>query len=158
MSADPGIVIIGASLAGAKAAQALRLDHGYDGPITLVGDEPHLPYERPALSKGYLIGTTEISELDVLEPQFYSDQDITLALLTGLRPSPTSHAAPTFPYQGASSRRDLRSERRPPPLATPKDGDRDAKCVCAGQVRCRCAVERARSTATPSSPPRQLQT
>ncbi|TDD93706.1 NAD(P)/FAD-dependent oxidoreductase [Actinomadura rubrisoli] len=80
MSADPGIVIVGASLAGAKAAQALRLDHGYDRPITLVGDEPHLPYERPALSKGYLLGTTETRELDVLEPRFYSDQDITLAL------------------------------------------------------------------------------
>ncbi|MEU4546835.1 NAD(P)/FAD-dependent oxidoreductase [Nonomuraea dietziae] len=80
MSADPGIVIIGASLTGAKAAQALRLDHGYDGPITLVGDEPHLPYQRPALSKGYLLGTTAPGDLDVLEPQFYADQDITLAL------------------------------------------------------------------------------
>jgi hypothetical protein len=56
MPAHSGIVIVGASLAGAKAAQALRLDHGYDGPITLIGDEPHLPYERPALSKGYLLG------------------------------------------------------------------------------------------------------
>ncbi|WP_214416167.1 NAD(P)/FAD-dependent oxidoreductase [Sphaerisporangium fuscum] len=80
MSADPGIVVIGASLAGAKAAEALRLDHGYDGPITLVGDEPHLPYQRPALSKGYLLGTTEAGELDVLEPRFYADQDVTLAL------------------------------------------------------------------------------
>ncbi|MFC6881670.1 NAD(P)/FAD-dependent oxidoreductase [Actinomadura yumaensis] len=71
---------MGASLAGAKAAQALRLDHGYDRPITLIGDEPHLPYQRPALSKGYLLGTTEAGELDVLEPRFYSDQDVTLAL------------------------------------------------------------------------------
>ncbi|MWK40710.1 hypothetical protein GEV43_46810, partial [Actinomadura sp. J1-007] len=80
ITTDPGIVIIGASLAGAKAAQALRLDHGYDRPITLIGDEPHLPYQRPALSKGYLLGTTEAGELDVLEPRFYSDQDVTLAL------------------------------------------------------------------------------
>ncbi|MFC9970417.1 NAD(P)/FAD-dependent oxidoreductase [Spirillospora sp. NPDC127200] len=80
MPADPGVVIIGASLAGAKAAQALRLDHGYDRPITLVGDEPHLPYQRPALSKGRLLGTTEARELDVLEPGFYPDQDVTLAL------------------------------------------------------------------------------
>ncbi|MFG6191679.1 NAD(P)/FAD-dependent oxidoreductase [Nonomuraea sp. JJY05] len=80
MSADPGIVIIGASLAGAKAAQALRLDHCYDGPITLVGDEPHLPYQRPALSKGYLLDTTGPGDLDVLKPRFYVDQDVTLAL------------------------------------------------------------------------------
>ncbi|MEU7853453.1 FAD-dependent oxidoreductase [Nonomuraea sp. NPDC049141] len=80
MSADAGIVIIGASLAGAKAAQALRLDHGYDGPITLIGDEPHLAYQRPALSKGYLLGTTGPGDLDVLKPQFYADQDVTLAL------------------------------------------------------------------------------
>jgi 3-phenylpropionate/trans-cinnamate dioxygenase ferredoxin reductase subunit len=82
MPANPGIVIIGASLAGAKAARALRLAHGYDGSITLVGDEPYLPYERPALSKGYLLGTTAAGDLDVLEPQFYADQDITLALGT----------------------------------------------------------------------------
>ncbi|WP_131735840.1 NAD(P)/FAD-dependent oxidoreductase [Actinomadura roseirufa] len=80
MPADPGIVIIGASLAGAKAAQALRLGHGYDGPITLVGDEAHLPYQRPGLSKGYLLGTEKAAELDVLEPQFYADQDVALAL------------------------------------------------------------------------------
>lgn len=80
MRGNTGIVIIGASLAGAKAAQALRLDHGYDGPITLVGDEVHLPYERPALSKGYLLGATGAGELDVLDPGFYADQDITLAL------------------------------------------------------------------------------
>jgi len=80
MRADDGIVIIGASLAGAKAARALRLDHGYDGPITLIGDETHLPYERPALSKGYLLGTTEAAALDVLDPGFYAGNDVTLAL------------------------------------------------------------------------------
>ncbi|YCK35444.1 FAD-dependent oxidoreductase [Actinomadura sp. ATCC 39365] len=76
MPADPGIVIIGASLAGAQAARALRLDHGYDGPVTLVGDEHPLPYQRPALSKGYLLGTTEAAELDVLDPRFYAAQDV----------------------------------------------------------------------------------
>ena len=49
------IVIVGASLAGAKTAEALR-EQGYDGPVTLIGAEPHLPYERPELSKGYLAG------------------------------------------------------------------------------------------------------
>ncbi|AID34996.2 MULTISPECIES: NAD(P)/FAD-dependent oxidoreductase [Mesorhizobium] len=45
-----GIVIIGAGECGGRAALALR-DLGFDGPVTLVGDEPHLPYERPPLSK-----------------------------------------------------------------------------------------------------------
>ncbi|MEV4003990.1 FAD-dependent oxidoreductase [Actinomadura sp. NPDC049753] len=48
--------------------------------MTLVGDEVHLPYERPGLSKGYLLGATKAGELDVLDPGFYADQDITLAL------------------------------------------------------------------------------
>jgi 3-phenylpropionate/trans-cinnamate dioxygenase ferredoxin reductase subunit len=51
-------VIIGASLAGASAAAALR-KNGFDGRIVLVGDEAELPYERPALSKEYLRGEAE---------------------------------------------------------------------------------------------------
>ena len=49
------ILIIGAGQAGGRAAEALR-GAGYAGPVTLVGDEPHPPYERPALSKGVLVG------------------------------------------------------------------------------------------------------
>ncbi|TIY01646.1 MAG: ferredoxin reductase, partial [Mesorhizobium sp.] len=45
-----GMVIIGAGECGGRAALALR-DLGYEGPVTLIGDEPHLPYERPPLSK-----------------------------------------------------------------------------------------------------------
>ena len=52
---DDGLVIVGASLAGSKAAEGARRA-GWDGPIRLVGAEPHLPYERPPLSKGVLIG------------------------------------------------------------------------------------------------------
>ena len=47
------MVIIGAGECGARAAFALR-EHGYQGPVTLVGDEPHHPYERPPLSKDVL--------------------------------------------------------------------------------------------------------
>jgi 3-phenylpropionate/trans-cinnamate dioxygenase ferredoxin reductase subunit len=43
------VVIVGGGLAGAKTAEALR-DQGYAGPVTLVGAEPHLPYERPPLA------------------------------------------------------------------------------------------------------------
>lgn len=52
------IVIVGASLAGLRAAEALRQD-GHDGPITVVGDEPHQPYDRPPLSKQILTGKTD---------------------------------------------------------------------------------------------------
>ena len=53
-----GVVIVGAGLAGSRCAQTLRAE-GFDGPITLVGEEPHPPYERPALSKEFLAGTRE---------------------------------------------------------------------------------------------------
>ena len=52
----PSYVIAGASLAGAKAAETLR-DEGFDGDIVLIGAEPERPYERPPLSKGYLLGS-----------------------------------------------------------------------------------------------------
>jgi len=50
------VVILGASAAGLTAAEALRR-RGYDGALTLIGDEPHLPYDRPPLSKQILVGT-----------------------------------------------------------------------------------------------------
>jgi 3-phenylpropionate/trans-cinnamate dioxygenase ferredoxin reductase component len=49
-----GMVIVGAGECGTRAAFALR-EHGYDGPVTLIGDEPHLPYERPPLSKDAML-------------------------------------------------------------------------------------------------------
>jgi NADPH-dependent 2,4-dienoyl-CoA reductase/sulfur reductase-like enzyme len=52
------IVIVGASLAGLRAAETLR-DRGFDGALTLIGDEPHRPYDRPPLSKQVLQGTWE---------------------------------------------------------------------------------------------------
>ena len=55
------IVIVGASLAGLRAAQAIRkTDH--DGPVVVVGDEPHLPYTRPPLSKELLAGAHEAEQ------------------------------------------------------------------------------------------------
>ena len=52
------IAIVGASLAGLRAAETLR-DRGFDGELTLIGDEPHRPYDRPPLSKQVLQGTWE---------------------------------------------------------------------------------------------------
>lgn len=54
-SQGPRLVIVGASLAGLRAAEAARAA-GHEGPVTLIGAEPHLPYDRPPLSKAYLDG------------------------------------------------------------------------------------------------------
>ena len=53
MTTQPSFIIVGGGLAGAIAAQTLR-EEGFDGRITLLGEEPHRPYERPPLSKDYL--------------------------------------------------------------------------------------------------------
>lgn len=50
MNKEQVFVIVGASLAGAKAGEALRSE-GFDGRVVLIGEEPHRPYERPPLSR-----------------------------------------------------------------------------------------------------------
>ena len=72
MSATQTIVIVGASLAGAKAAETLR-EEGFDGRIVLLGDEPERPYERPPLSKDYLRGEAERDKVYVHDEGFYAD-------------------------------------------------------------------------------------
>lgn len=71
MAANTPIVIVGASLAGAKAAQALR-EEGSDSPIVLLGEESERPYERPPLSKGYLLGKDARDKVYVHPPQWYA--------------------------------------------------------------------------------------
>lgn len=73
------VVVVGASLAGATAAARLRR-LGHDGPIALVGAEPHLPYERPGLSKGYLTGALTLDGLLVHPAETYDELDIELRL------------------------------------------------------------------------------
>jgi 3-phenylpropionate/trans-cinnamate dioxygenase ferredoxin reductase component len=80
MSTD-GLVIIGASVAGAKAAEAARAE-GWSGPIRLVGQEDHLPYERPPLSKGVLIGREQPRVANVHAGAFYTANEIDLLLGT----------------------------------------------------------------------------
>jgi 3-phenylpropionate/trans-cinnamate dioxygenase ferredoxin reductase subunit len=70
-------VIVGAGLAGAKAAEALR-DQGFDGRIVLLGDEPHRPYERPPLSKDYLTGKSEREQMFVHPAAWYEEHDVDL--------------------------------------------------------------------------------
>jgi len=79
MSTDATYVIVGASLGGAKAAEALRAA-GYDGRIVLLGAETELPYERPPLSKGYLQGKAERETIYVHPREWYADADIDLRL------------------------------------------------------------------------------
>lgn len=77
MSATSSIVIVGGGHAGGKAAIALRAE-GHTGPITIVGEENHPPYERPPLSKEYLQGESEADAM-LLEPaDWYAEHDITL--------------------------------------------------------------------------------
>ncbi len=66
------IAVIGASLAGLRAAEALRRE-GFEGTIHLVGDEPHEPYDRPPLSKQILAGTWEIEKAWLAKPEKYEE-------------------------------------------------------------------------------------
>ena len=75
MSSIDHIVIIGAGLTGARAAESLRKER-FDGSITIVGDEPELPYIRPPLSKDYLRGESEREKALVHPASFYDEQRI----------------------------------------------------------------------------------
>jgi NADPH-dependent 2,4-dienoyl-CoA reductase/sulfur reductase-like enzyme len=72
-------VIIGAGLAGAKAAETLRTE-GFTGRVILIGDEHEQPYERPPLSKQYLAGTAARSSVYVQDPAWYAAQRVELHL------------------------------------------------------------------------------
>jgi 3-phenylpropionate/trans-cinnamate dioxygenase ferredoxin reductase component len=73
------IAIVGAGLAGAKAAEALRID-GFAGRIVLFGDEPHRPYERPPLSKDYLQGRADRDAAFVHPADWYAQHAVELRL------------------------------------------------------------------------------
>ena len=79
MPTDQTFVIVGASLAGAKAAETLR-DEGFDGHVVLLGVEAERPYERPPLSKDYLRGEVDRATVYVHEESFYADHAIELRL------------------------------------------------------------------------------
>ncbi|MGZ6911974.1 MAG: NAD(P)/FAD-dependent oxidoreductase [Acidimicrobiia bacterium] len=72
------IAVVGASLAGLRAVEALRRE-GFAGRLTLLGDEPHPPYDRPPLSKEFLAGTTERAAID-LRRQGLDELDLDLRL------------------------------------------------------------------------------
>ncbi len=72
-----GIVIVGAGQAGVQTAEALRAG-GYEGAITLLGDEPHGPYHRPPLSKAWLAGDIDAAQLVMRAPEVLARKNITL--------------------------------------------------------------------------------
>ena len=88
MTNDTTYVIAGASLAGAKAAETLRAE-GFDGRLILFGEEHERPYERPPLSKGYLLGETAREEIYVHPEHWYAEHAVDLRLgvaVTGIDP------------------------------------------------------------------------
>ncbi len=72
---DHPIVIVGGGLAGGTAVTALR-ERGYDGGIVLFTDEPYLPYERPPLSKAYLLGNEPAEKAAVHDAAWYADHHV----------------------------------------------------------------------------------
>ena len=84
MSLIRNVLIIGAGQAGAQTAYSLR-QQGFSGGITIVGDEPALPYQRPPLSKGYLKGELPAERLFLKPEAYYSDHNIDLKLSIAAR-------------------------------------------------------------------------
>src|SRR6478609_1129101 len=126
----PSYVIAGASLAGAKAAETLR-DEGFDGDIVLIGAEAERPYERPPLSKGYLLGSDPRDSVYVHAADWYAEHGVDLregvtatAIDRGARTVATSSGAqvsydkPHF-ATGASRRR----------LAFPRCDREEVRCL-----------------------------
>jgi 3-phenylpropionate/trans-cinnamate dioxygenase ferredoxin reductase subunit len=93
-------VIVGASLAGAKAAEALR-EAGFAGKVVLIGEETDLPYERPPLSKGYLLGDAPREDAQVHDADWYRQQDIDLRL--GARVTNLDPASHTLTVDGVET-------------------------------------------------------
>ena len=100
-----GIVIVGAGQAGVQTAEALRAG-GFEGPITLLGDEPHGPYHRPPLSKAWLAGEMDAAQLVMRAPEMLARKRIELR--TGVTVQRIDRAAKTveladgstLPYSG----------------------------------------------------------
>lgn len=82
LTSEATVVVVGASHAGAQAVDSLRRD-GFTGRIVLVGDEPHLPYQRPPLSKKFLLGELALDRLAIRQATFYEQHKI--EAVTGVR-------------------------------------------------------------------------
>ena len=93
-------VIVGASLAGAKAAEAVRAA-GFAGQVVLIGEETELPYERPPLSKGYLQGNDPREGAQVHDADWYPSNNVQLML--GVRATNLDPATHTLTLDGVGT-------------------------------------------------------
>lgn len=75
--ARAGNIIVGTGQAGFQTAASLRME-GYQDPITLIGEEPHIPYQRPSLSKGFVLGKQDAESIELRPVSFYADHQINL--------------------------------------------------------------------------------
>ncbi|NKY89257.1 NAD(P)/FAD-dependent oxidoreductase [Nocardia veterana] len=122
MTTDSRFVVVGGGLAAAKLVESLR-GNGFDGALTLIGEETELPYERPPLSKEHLLGKKSLADFTVHTADWYRDHDVELLLGTGVtaidRTSKTV-ALPdgsTRPYDKLGLATGSRSRRLPIPGA-----------------------------------------
>ncbi|MFW0783962.1 FAD/NAD(P)-binding oxidoreductase [Gordonia sp. CPCC 206044] len=84
-----GVIVVGAGLGGIRVAEGLR-SNGYEGSITLIGAEPHPPYDRPPLSKSVLLGKED--RVDLKPPEFFGESSIELRMGERVRAiSPADH-------------------------------------------------------------------
>lgn len=74
-----GVIIVGAGHAAGQAVASLRAE-GYEGPITVIGDEPYVPYQRPPLSKKFLAGEIDIDRVYFKPPDFYEKSEAEMLL------------------------------------------------------------------------------
>ncbi|AMY70800.1 pyridine nucleotide-disulfide oxidoreductase family protein [Frigidibacter mobilis] len=115
-----GIVIVGAGQAAASLAARLRA-LGHTGDLTLIGDEPVPPYQRPPLSKGYLLGEMPLDRLALRAPAFWADQGVTLHLgtpVSAIDPAAktVSFGPRTLAYDQLALTTGARPRRLPPAL------------------------------------------
>jgi 3-phenylpropionate/trans-cinnamate dioxygenase ferredoxin reductase subunit len=74
---DAGVIVVGSGQGGFQVAASLR-DEGYAGPVTLIGDEPGLPYQRPPLSKSFLAGKAQAQQIELRPASFYTERKISV--------------------------------------------------------------------------------
>lgn len=146
VDADQTFVIVGGGLAGAKAAETLRTE-GFTGRVILVCDERDHPYERPPLSKGYLLGKEERDSVFVHEPAWYARHDIELHLGQTVvaidRAAKTVHYGDDAPTSATTS---CSSRPAPSPAAWTSPAP-------ASRASTTCAAWRTPSASRASSPP-----
>ena len=145
MTSDQTHVIVGASLAGAKAAETLR-EEGFDGRLVLIGAEDERPYERPPLSKDYLRGEVGREKVYVHDEGFYAEHDIELRLgRSGGEPEHVEQRADARRRRAAALRPAAAHHRRRAATARDSRGELDGVLY----LRSVAGLRRAARTARP---------